>query len=159
MKIKFEGVTAFEKEFDTFDRIVNDYIDYADREGKTVPAHALEALFTDLSFWLLGVAASWFIDRRRGEQDKQSQQEMKAEIVSKLDALEEALLASQSARSEGLDGTKVVEILQAVHIQVEIELATASEADIRAALEAVLKDVDDVVVITQPATESHEGRN
>jgi hypothetical protein len=130
MRVELDGQDLEVERFETFDALVEAYRSDELHEGRTVPAHALEALLVGLALWLVQTAAEKVIDevlaRRREKND-----DTKAE----LQALRDEVRALRAELSDDASGPRLRS-----GARLTIVLETDAEADVAPTLERLLGD-------------------
>ena len=144
MRITIDGIEMFGRRYDTYDDMIDDYVEAADEDNRAVPSHAVDMILFEMAMWMLGIATQEMLGylRRRREASR-SQGEVNADVNEPGPEQDSSLMQVdiEAIAGEVSDERDLVQILRNVQPQVNIELQTEAESDLLESFKRVLNDL------------------
>lgn len=161
MRIDLDGVAVFSKEYESFDELSDDFIDYEDEQGRTVPNYDLGIMLGAIGLYLLKKTVDELIrearDRRQERINSEAARERSEEeerrhmdLLAKTDELIKAVQDAEEAQPQGtLLGPDAAVVSAFLHwarqegVRIVVHLDTEAENDLKETFEALTTDVLD----------------
>ena len=168
MRIELDGMVILSKKYESFDDLIDDFVDYEDQHGRRVPDYDLGIMLGAVGLYLLKKAIDELIkearDRRQERKDNETsriqseiEERRHAELLAKTDELIGTLHDAEKAQSQEIalreDAASVSAFLQWArreNVKILVHLDTEAENDLKDTLKALTTGV--------PGSEVNEAR-
>jgi hypothetical protein len=161
VKIVVDDQEVLSENFKTYENMLDAYRDDEAKNGRTVPAHALEALLIGVALWLLEKAAEksidWVLERPKRVQERQAEAEAARrheELVAELRSLKQLTAeARRMAHATGDIARAADKPVRApkTRIRVRVELETGAEGDLDEAFRIISRELPVVdIIVSRP---------